>query len=135
MSEKINDEDLAKEAIANSPEVTHTALDESEVAPSKAAKRADIEAFEYEPDHRNGRLLKLMLEQWGKNKLDQAQIEAAEEVGAEGFGALKAAPIPSAIKLTVTFLLLLGSIVPLAFDLKGAFKEEHKEEHKEEVKI
>ena len=120
---KIDDELIAKEAIASSPDVTYEALDEAPKVEDKALEAVKTDSFDYEPDKRNARLLKLMLQQIGGSKLTQDQIDAAEEVSAEGFGAINAAPIPRGVRVGITGVLLLGSLLPLFFSIKGAFHE------------
>ena len=123
-SELINDDEIVREAVATSPEITYEALDEKEQGASEAAKDAardgELEGYDYQPDARNARLLKLALKQWDKSGiLDDAQIDAAEEVSAEGFGALNSAPIPRNAKVAVTLALLILSIAPLVMELAG----------------
>ncbi len=126
-AEKFDAETVAKEAIATSPEVTegvNFTADAEEISASKALN-PEIEGIDYQPDKRNGRLLVLALEQWDRNKrLDPAQLEAAEEVGAEAFGAVNAAPVPHIAKLAVTIALLAASVIPLFLDISGALGEE-----------
>jgi hypothetical protein len=138
MPEVFDAEMAVKEAIATSPEVTEgVTLDPSggDISANSSKEKAvkgEIEGIDFQPNKKNGRLLALALEQWDKNKrLDKAQIEAAEELGGEGFGAINAAPIPKGIKLAITSVLLLLGLVPLALDIAGVMGQPKPEEKKE----
>jgi hypothetical protein len=127
MSEDFDAEKAAKEAIATSPEVTEGvtfAPDSEESQSVQEVLGGEIEGVDYIPDQRNGRLLALALQQWDKNKrLEKAQIDAAEEIGGEGFGAINAAPLPRGVKIMITGVLLLLSIVPLAGEIFVSLNE------------
>ena len=122
MPENFDAENAAKEAIATSPEPTEgVELGASEESAPESEAQGEI--AEYIPDRRNAKLLTITLKQWDKNgRLDPAQLDAVEEVGAEGFGAINASPVPHTIKLGITIALLLASIIPLILEITGTMK-------------
>lgn len=130
-AEDFNAEYAAKEAIATSPEFTE-GVDFGSVDEGLSANQAlngELEGYDYQPDNRNGRLLAIGLQQWDKgDRLQKEQIDAAEEVGSEAFGALKSAPIPAFYKIMVTLALLVFSIVPIVLDIASAYGEKGEED-------
>lgn len=131
--EKINDDDLVREAIATAPDVTFQDTGEKPPLDAKEAAGATVDEADFPASEKNGRLLALALKQWDREKrLDPAQIEAGEEIGSEGFGAINALNIPRGAKLSITAALLFLSVVPMGlelFNILNIKEEKNKNEH------
>lgn len=115
MSEKLIDEDLAKETIASSPEIT--VQDTAPITDEKALKddkKAVIEGFSEQEAERNARLLSQgansVYRAYSGGDMKADQMSAFEELGTEIFKSLNEFGVPKPVKLT-----LLTAIVALPF--------------------
>lgn len=125
--DKFNEELAAKDAIANSPEVTESALETHET--SEKALISEPQALISEPnawDKRNARLLTKGLRNFG-GKLDDDQLSAIEDLSAEGFGILSALNAPKAVNIFITLLLVAIPFFPVALGIREAFQDNKEE--------
>tara|TARA_B100000029_G_C16884106_1_gene707796 strand:- start:2 stop:397 length:396 start_codon:yes stop_codon:yes gene_type:complete len=116
MPEKINEDDIAKEAIANSPDVTAKVEKETAKKSSKDDETI-IEGFSDEEAERNGRLISRGIEA-NFTTLQQDQVQAFEELGTEFFKSLNEFGVPKPIKIGLLIGILLMPFLPSLLKIK-----------------
>tara|TARA_R110002124_G_C8973012_1_gene515485 strand:+ start:6941 stop:7360 length:420 start_codon:yes stop_codon:yes gene_type:complete len=132
--EAFNEEAIAKEAIAASPEVTEGVEQICETEAPQQAVSVPQQAVNSEPtpdDKRNARLLTKGLKSIAKGQggeLDEDQLSAIQDVSGEAFGILSALNAPKALKIGITLGLVAIPLIPVALSARGIFKDMKDEE-------
>jgi hypothetical protein len=121
--DKFNEDLVAKEAIAASPDITQGVEISLEETPEQAVI-SNEQAVNSEPnawDKRNARLLTKGLRNLSDD-LDGDRLDAIEDLSAEGFSILTALNVPKAVKIGITAALVAIPFIPAALSVCDSFK-------------
>ncbi|MBL4761684.1 MAG: hypothetical protein JKY93_03180 [Gammaproteobacteria bacterium] len=128
MPEQFDDESVAREAIATSPEITQSVVDnlEEEGGDNSEQSKIAVNVSPSSDDLRNSRLtsacIKGIVSAFG-HEADGDQLAATQEITAEGFCALSGLNPPKALKIGITMFLLVGSFVPVGVAALKSYRE------------